>query len=128
MIRNDPMVRMTETFNSRGRMNPLTRRNFLRTSVLAAAGGAGMMGHLSAAYVPGATEIAPGNRPSQDKSVEVLYPRARVPVGFIIDDSTCLVNMGKFFMPQFHTAWPQSSSYRKPWKDWPSEIPDVFMR
>ena len=41
-------------------MSPLTRRDFLRTSVLAAAGGAGMMGHLSAAYVPGATEITPG--------------------------------------------------------------------
>jgi hypothetical protein len=36
--------------------------------------------------------------------------------------------MGKFCMPQFRTAWPQSSSYLKPWKDWPSEIPDVFMR
>jgi hypothetical protein len=109
-------------------MSPLTRRDFLRTSVLAAAGGAGMMGHFSAAYVPDATEITPGTRPSQDKSVEVLHPRARVPLGFIIDDSTCLVNMGKFCMPQFRTAWPQSSSYLKPWKDWPSEIPDLFMR
>jgi len=109
-------------------MSPLTRRDFLRTSVLAAAGGAGMMGHLAAAYVPGPAEIRPGIRPSQDKSVEVLHPRARVPLGFIIDDSTCLVNMGKFCMPQFRTAWPQSSNYWKPWKDWPSEIPDLFMR
>src|SRR5262245_1265934 len=122
------MVRMTETYNSRRHMSPLTSSDFLRTSVLAGAGGAGMMGHFSAAYGPGATEITPGTRPSQDKSVEVLHPRARVPLGFIIDDSTCLVNMGKFCMPQFRTAWPQSSSYLKPWKDWPSEIPDVFMR
>jgi len=111
---------MTETFDSRRHMSPLNRRDFLRASVLAAAGGAGMMSHFAAAYVPGANEITPGNRPPQDKSVEVLHPRARVPLGFIIDDSTCLVNMGKFCMPQFATAWPQSSSYSKPWKEWPS--------
>ena len=58
-------------------MSPLTRRDFLRTSVLATAGGAGMIGHFSAAYVPGATEITPGIRPSQDKSVEVLHSRDR---------------------------------------------------
>ena len=107
-------------------MNPVTRRDFLRTSILAAAGGAGMLSYQSAAFVPGAKEITPGNRPSQDKTVEVLHPRARVPLGFIIDDSTCLVNMGKFCMPQFAAAWPGSSTYSKPWKDWPSEIPDAF--
>src|ERR1044071_9386610 len=97
----------------------LTRRHFLRTSLLAAAGAAGTMAHRSAAYVPGASEIIPGVRPSQDKSVEVLHPRARVPLGFIIDDSTCLVNMGKFCMPQFRTARPHKSSYLKPRRDSP---------
>lgn len=119
---------MAETFNNGRHGSSLTRRNFLRASILAAAGGAGMMNRLSSAYIPGAAEVPPGKRASQDKSVEVLHPRGRVPLGFIIDDSTCLVNMGKFCMPQFATAWPQSSSYRKPWKDWPSEIPDAFMR
>src|SRR5947207_7439712 len=107
-------------------MSPLTRRDFV--SLLAAAGGAGMMAHLAAAYVPGAAEIIPGIRPSQDKSVEVLHPRGRVPLGFIIDDSTCLVNMGKFCIPQFKAAWPQNPLYRKPCKDWPAEIPDAFLR
>jgi hypothetical protein len=31
----------------------------------------------------------------------VLNPRARVPVSIIIDDSTCLVNLNKFAIPQF---------------------------
>jgi hypothetical protein len=58
----------------------------------------------------------------------VLNPRGRVPLSFIIDDSTCLVNMGRFCMPQFRTAWPQNPAYWKPWKDWPAEIPDAFLR
>ena len=60
--------------------------------------------------------------------VTVDLPRGRVPLSFIIDDSTCLVNMGKFCMPQFATALPDREDYKKPWRDWPSEIPDNFMR
>ncbi len=52
----------------------------------------------------------------------------RVPLSFIIDDSTCLVNMGRFCMPQFATAWPDRDEYKKPWKSWPAEIPDDFLR
>jgi hypothetical protein len=52
----------------------------------------------------------------------------RVPLSFIIDDSTCLVNMGRFCMPQFATAWPDRAEYKKPWKTWPAEIPDAFVR
>ena len=52
----------------------------------------------------------------------------RVPLSFIIDDSTCLVNMGHFCMPQFATAWPDRDEYKKPWKTWPVEIPDAFVR
>ena len=60
--------------------------------------------------------------------VQVLLPRGRVPLSFVIDDSTCLVNMGHFCTPQFATAWPQRAEYKKPWKDWPREIPDAFVR
>jgi hypothetical protein len=38
--------------------------------------------------------------------VKVEFPRRRIPVSFIIDDSTCLVNMGHFCMPQFHSCYP----------------------
>ena len=30
----------------------------------------------------------------------VLNPRHRVPVGLIIDDSTCLVNLNRFAVPK----------------------------
>ncbi|HBE68637.1 MAG TPA: hypothetical protein DDW52_10870 [Planctomycetaceae bacterium] len=60
--------------------------------------------------------------------IEVLPPRDRVPLSFIIDDSTCLVNMGKFCMPQFAATYPNRKSYQQPWQDWPDEIPDSFVR
>jgi hypothetical protein len=60
--------------------------------------------------------------------IEVLMPRDRVPLSFVIDDSTCLVNMGHFCTPQFATAWPDRAEYQKPWKSWPREIPDTFVR
>jgi hypothetical protein len=69
-----------------------------------------------------------GERPRQDESVEVLNPLGRVPLSFVIDDSTCLVNMGHFCMPQFAEAWPDRDAYKKPWKTWPREIPDAFVR
>lgn len=58
----------------------------------------------------------------------VGLPRGRVPLSFIIDDSTCLVNMGKFCMPQFAATYPQRIEYQRPWRDWPDEIPDSFVR
>jgi hypothetical protein len=61
-------------------------------------------------------------------AAEVLHPRNRVPLSFIIDDSTCLVNMGHYCMPQFAEAWPERDEYKKPWKTWPREIPDSFVR
>ncbi|MGI9466861.1 MAG: hypothetical protein ACR2OA_07055, partial [Rubripirellula sp.] len=60
--------------------------------------------------------------------VEVLLPRHRVPLSFVIDDSTCLVNMGHFCTPQFAEAQPDRAEYKKPWRDWPREIPDQFVR
>ena len=106
-------------------MREPTRRDFLKTSA-ALAGTGGALGARSArAYVPG---NPPGERPRQDKGIEVLHPRGRVPLSFIIDDSTCLVNMGHFCMPQFAAAWPRRQQYKKPWKTWPREIPDSFVR
>ena len=64
----------------------------------------------------------------QEQSLEVLLPRNRVPLSFIIDDSTCLVNMGHFCTPQFAAAWPEREEYQKPWREWPREIPDSFVR
>lgn len=61
--------------------------------------------------------------------VEVINPRSRVPVGFIIDDSTCLVNLNRFAAPQFAEVWgPRDYHAQIPWRDWPVEIPDSFVR
>ncbi|MEZ6056253.1 MAG: hypothetical protein R3C01_06070 [Planctomycetaceae bacterium] len=74
------------------------------------------------------SQIPLGLRGTQHESVRVLNPRNRVPVSFIVDDSTCLVNMGHFCMPQFATAWPDRKEYHHPWQTWPREIPDSFVR
>lgn len=72
---------------------------------------------------------SPGERPKQDKEIEILNPRTRVPIGLIIDDSTCLVNLNRFAMPQFNAAWGgKKQVYRRNWKSWPAEIPDDFVR
>lgn len=65
---------------------------------------------------------------SAQQRLTVGLPRGRVPLSFIIDDSTCLVNMGKFCMPQFAATYPQREDYQRPWRDWPDEIPDSFVR
>ncbi len=106
-------------------MTSLTRRRFLQsTGALAAAG------CLPGIDTRGAEPegIPAGERAEQDESVRVLNPRVRVPLSFIIDDSTCLVNMGHFCMPQFAAAWPDRNEYKKPWSTWPREIPDAFVR
>lgn len=109
-----------------------SRRDFLRvgaaTAALAATSLIDSRARRASAYVPSADEVPHGDRPPGDKSVQVLHPRNRVPLSFIIDDSTCLVNMGKYCMPQFRAAWPQRPEYWKPWKEWPDEIPDAFLR
>src|SRR6056297_1528712 len=89
-----------------------TRREFIAAGVAAT----------SALY----TKSLPAQRSSD--SVEVLLPRNRVPLSFIIDDSTCLVNMGHFCTPQFAAAWPERTEYQKDWRKWPREIPDSFVR
>jgi hypothetical protein len=106
-------------------MSGFTRRGFLKSSAALAAAGLGW-----GSFAPSiAWAQAPeGERPAQDKTVQVLHPRARVPLSFFIDDSTCLVNMGHFCMPQFAEVWPNREAYKRPWKTWPREIPDAFVR
>jgi hypothetical protein len=70
----------------------------------------------------------PGERPRQDPTLGLLFPRGRIPATFIIDDSTCLVNMGHFCIPQFHSCYPDRPAYQKPWQTFPREIPDSFVR
>src|SRR5688500_13375891 len=106
-------------------MSTISRRDLLRAGAAVAAAGLFPRGALQAAAPPPAATPALVH---QDPAVEILHPRARVPVSFIIDDSTCLVNMGAYCMPQFAAAWPNQIIYKKPWKTWPREIPDEFVR
>jgi len=70
-----------------------------------------------------------GERPKQSAEVTVVNPRNRVPVGIIIDDSTCLVNLNRFAVPQFAQVLGRLSHHAKlPWREWPVEIPDSFLR
>lgn len=99
-----------------------TRREFLR------AGGAGIA---LAGLGPMACETLaqlPGERPSRADGVRVLNPQMRVPISFVIDDSTCLANFAHFGMPQFAQTWGEQKDYLKSWQKTPREIPDSFVR
>ncbi len=93
----------------------LDRRRFLAASAGIAAGlmGAPLLGQV------------PGVRPKQ-VGAKVLNPRDRVPVSLIIDDSTCLVNLAHFAIPQFAEVFPDR--YLQDWRALPREIPDSFVR
>lgn len=80
------------------------------------------------ALVSQARAQAPGQRPARAEGVQVVNPRDRVPVSLIIDDSTCLVNLNRFAVPQFAEASGSPERYRQPWREWPVEIPDDFVR
>jgi hypothetical protein len=58
--------------------------------------------------------------------VEILNPCNRVPISLIIDDSTCLVNMAYYGIPQFAEVFPDQ--YKQEWRKLPREIPDSFVR
>ncbi|NLH75260.1 MAG: hypothetical protein GX456_19615 [Verrucomicrobia bacterium] len=108
-------------------VNPLsgaiTRRGFIGTASRAMSAAALAIAGLDT------RSQEPGQRPRKPDSVAVLNPRCRVPVGLIIDDSTCLVNLNRFAMPQFDRAHRgKNPAYKKPWRDWPPEIPDSFVR
>ena len=96
----------------------ITRRHLLQGVALGCA----------AAYAPQALMGQDlGDRPLPAAGVRVVNPRARKPVSLIIDDSTCLVNLNKFAVPQFAEARGESE-YSQPWREWPDEIPDDFVR
>ena len=56
----------------------------------------------------------------------MLNPCGRVPMSMIIDDSTCLVNLAHFGIPQFAEVFPDN--YKQDWRKLPREIPDSFVR
>lgn len=103
-------------------MRGSTRREFLVQGGAAVAAAATSV----AAATAGRAAGTPARR--QWAPPQVLHPRNRVPLSFVIDDSTCLVNMGHFCTPQFAAAFPNRAEYQRPWQDWPREIPDAFVR
>jgi hypothetical protein len=96
-----------------------TRRDFLKIAAMTAVG-AGIAAHRAA------TAQEKGERPTQAPDVTVLNPQDRVPLSFIIDDSTCLVNLAHFGIPHFAEVFPDN--YKQDWRSLPREIPDAFVR
>ncbi len=108
-----------------------TRRSFLSQSItgLAAAGAVlPFAAGVSNAMMMQTRELPPaGDRPAPPPDgVRIINPKARVPVSFIIDDSTCLVNLAHFAVPQFAEVFPDR--YLQDWRKLPREIPDDFVR
>ncbi len=104
-------------------MNPVPRRQFLKSA------GAGIAAAGLVLDAPSLLAQLAGERPPRADGVTVINPRARVPVGLIIDDSTCLVNLNRFAMPQFDAAFVGANkTYQRNWREWPHEIPDSFVR
>lgn len=102
----------------------LSRRDFLRTS---AAGATSLTLSGSPAWAQGRSAPVPGERPpAPPDDVRVVNPRSRTALSMIIDDSTCLVNLAYFGIPQFAQVFP--NRYQQPWKSLPREIPDSFVR
>jgi len=106
-------------------MRRIDRRRFLADGARGLAAG-----RLAAGLGVGAvTSQEPGDRPARPPGVTVVNPRGRVPIGLLIDDSTCLVNLNRFAIPQFDTAWEgRNAAYQRNWREWPVEIPDAFVR
>jgi len=102
-------------------MPQINRRDFLKSAAAGIAAGWALSRKELAAQLA-------GDRPPQTGDVSVLNPQLRVPVSLIIDDSTCLVNLAHFAMPQFAETWPNRKDYQKAWRSMPREIPDAFVR
>ncbi len=90
-----------------------TRRKFVKT--------AGLSG-VALASTPIINVLA---EPAPLKA-EAVNPYNRVPVSLIIDDSTCLVNLAHYGIPQFAEVFPDQ--YKQDWRKLPREIPDSFVR
>ncbi len=65
------------------------------------------------------------NASLRDEYVKILNPLGRVPVSMIIDDSTSLVNLAYYGIPQFAKVFPKN--YLQDWRKLPREIPDSFV-
>lgn len=103
-----------------------TRREFLVQS-MAAAATAGISFNSPPLFAQTRELPPPGDRPPPPPAdVNVVNPRARVPVSFIIDDSTCLANLSHFAIPQFAEIFPDQ--YKQDWRKLPREIPDDFVK
>jgi hypothetical protein len=89
----------------------LNRRDFLKKSSMATAA--------VASWEVSAEPVSP-------LRAEIQNPYGRTPVSLIIDDSTCLVNMAHFGIPQFAEVFP--NDYKQEWRKLPREIPDAFVR
>jgi hypothetical protein len=89
-----------------------TRRSFVKTAGI---------GSIAVSAYPNINLL-----PGKSVSVKVLNPFNRSPVSLIIDDSTCLVNMAHFGIPQFGEVFPDQ--YKQEWRKLPREIPDSFVR
>ena len=98
-----------------------TQREFLKSV------GLGLGASVVLRNAPALLAQSPGDRPPRSDQIKVLNPRDRVPVALIIDDSTCLVNVNHFAVPQFAEAWG-GKPYTHNWLEWPREIPDAFVR
>jgi len=59
-------------------------------------------------------------------TIEVINQYNRPPISLIIDDSTCLVNLAYYGIPQFAEIFPDQ--YKQDWRKLPREIPDSFIR
>ncbi len=70
---------------------PISRRQFLAVAAAVSAGATFRTG-----YAGPMPNVDLGERPHQAPDIKVLNPYGRVPVSFVIDDSTCLVNMGHY--------------------------------
>lgn len=102
-------------------MKEFTRRKFVKSAALGLAGSD--IGFGSSKLFAQDN----GERPKNIAvGVKVLNPALRVPLSLIIDDSTCLVNLAYYGIPQFAEIFPER--YKQPWKSLPREIPDSFVR
>jgi len=106
-------------------MRARSRREFLSTAAGSFAG-LGLAGAFGSHGLETALAQLPGTRPARPAGVQVVNPCTRTPVSFIIDDSTVLVNLAHFCIPQFNEVFPDR--YPQDWQRLPREIPDAFVR
>jgi len=101
----------------------ISRRRFVKQST------SGLLGAAFARQALDCRAQTPGDRLTRPDGISVLNPRNRVPVSLIIDDSTVLVNLNRFAIPQFDAVHRGANPiYQRNWREWPAEIPDSFVR